>query len=145
MSLLEQTFTQANNERIVQAIALAEKKTSAEIRVHVDEVADGDVMKLAWNTFAELQMFKTEYRNAILIFVNFKMRNYAIIADTGLSEQVQNATWQQVINEMRDLFKQNQIIEAIIHGVLESGEIAAQYFPCASKTGDELSNEITFS
>ena len=60
-------FSEEEKSRIMHAIAQAEKATSGEIRVHLEEKCGDDVIKRATQIFAKLNMHKTELKNGVLI------------------------------------------------------------------------------
>ena len=51
------------------AIQQAEKNTSGEIRIHIENHTSMDVLDRAAQVFAELKMHKTLLRNGILIYI----------------------------------------------------------------------------
>jgi len=62
-------FSRFDSERIVAAISAAERRTSAELRVHVTKRVPEDLDFRALRRFHLLGMAKTEQRNGVLIFV----------------------------------------------------------------------------
>jgi uncharacterized membrane protein len=59
-----------DQERIRKAIETAEKRTSGEIRVHIQPTTRGaDIRTVAEKTFERLGMTRTAERNGVLLFV----------------------------------------------------------------------------
>ena len=61
-------LSRLDHEKIVAAIAEAEKRTSGEIRVFVSHRKVEDALKAATFHFSKMDMHKTKHRNAVLIF-----------------------------------------------------------------------------
>lgn len=54
---------------MVRAIETAEKNTSGEIRIHLEQVCKGDPYMRAAYVFSKLGMFNTKERNGVLIYM----------------------------------------------------------------------------
>ena len=67
-------FTKEQQEQIVNAIKTAELNTSGEVRVHVEETCDGEVLDRAAFVFSKLKMHKTALRNGVLFYMAVKAR-----------------------------------------------------------------------
>ena len=138
-----QKLTKGEKEKIVSAIAEAERTTSGEIRVHVSSHCKEDVFGHAKRIFERLHMERTKERNAVLIFVALKARRFAIIGDTGIHEKVREIIWKNALDTMRGFFSKGRIQEGISAGVLSVGTELRKYFPAHPQDKNELSNEIT--
>jgi len=62
-------FTEEEEVRIVEAIRDAEKNTSGEIRIHVENNLQKPPLAQALRVFKELEMHKTAARNGVLILL----------------------------------------------------------------------------
>ncbi len=81
-----------DTQRIEQAIADLEQKTSAELRVVVERKAkigktDNAAILRASELFDELKMRETAERNGVLIYLSFKPHYAAIIGDEGIHQK----------------------------------------------------------
>ena len=66
-------FSQEENDKIVRSIQDAEKQTSGEIRVFVENrFKYVEPLDRAAEIFAKLQMEKTELRNGVLFYIAIK-------------------------------------------------------------------------
>ena len=81
-------FTNEEKQKIVDAIRLAEKNTSGEIRVHIDKTCAEDVLDRAAWWFKQLKMEKTKQRNGVLIYIATESKKFAIIGDAGINAVV---------------------------------------------------------
>ena len=69
MSKTEDFLTKAEEQEIVQAIVEAEKNTSGEIRVHLEEHTEKPPLQRAQEVFLSLNMHETKERNGRNNFV----------------------------------------------------------------------------
>ncbi len=131
-----------DHDRIVAAIKEAEAKTSGEIRIfiHRGELKD-DVMGHAQRKFQTLGMHKTRERNAVLIFVAPRAQKFAVIGDEGVHAKCGSAFWQQLVDAMREHFKETNFTEALVHGISETGALLAAHFPRRADDRNELPDE----
>ena len=74
---------------VVQAIQQAEKKTSGEVRVHIEKKCPKkDPIKRATSLFQKLGMHKTELRNGVIVYVATEDHLLAIWGDEGIHTKV---------------------------------------------------------
>ena len=129
--------------RISAAIANAEKQTSGEIRVHLEDHCKGDVMKRAEHHFGKLGMHKTKDRTGILFYVAVKDHQFAIYGDQGINAKVPEHFWNEIRDKMLSYFKEGKFADGICDGINMAGGQLQQHFPAAHKNDNELSNEVS--
>jgi uncharacterized membrane protein len=138
-------FSQADEQRITEAIRQAELKTSGEIRIHVEDTNSKElVYDQAVMAFEKLNMHLTEARNGVLIYVAMKRRSFAIIGDIGIHEKVPPNFWDQIKDAMKNLFIEGKAADAIVLGITEAGIALATYFPYTHDDENELTNDISY-
>ncbi len=130
--------------KIVAAIQEAEKDTSGEIRVHIDNFCKGDAMERAKELFFKLKMNETAQRNGVLIYLAVRDHKFAIIGDQGINDIVEADFWEDVKNDMAQSFRNGLFADGVVCGVLRCGKKLKSYFPHQDDDIDELSNEISF-
>ena len=140
----EKTFTQQQKESMVAAIKQAEKDTSGEIRVHIENHCKIDVLDRAADVFAQLKMHKTEQRNGVLIYVALLDHKSAILGDAGINAKVPADFWDSIMKNMIEKFKKGQIAEGICEAIIAAGEQLKTYFPYQADDKNELPDEISF-
>ena len=74
-------LSSADEQEVIDAIKQAELNTSGEIRVHIENSAEGDVNKRAIEVFYLLKMNSTDLQNGVLIYVAVKDKTFAIYGD----------------------------------------------------------------
>jgi uncharacterized membrane protein len=135
-------FSQLDNDRIVSAIAEAERSSSGEIRVHVTRRKVEDLEARARHRFELLGMTKTAERNGVLFYIAPSVRRFQILGDSGIHERCGPEFWKEVAAEMEESFGRAEFTEGIVRGVQKVGEVLARHFPRSSADRDELPNLI---
>jgi len=139
-------FSDADQQRIRQAIEQAEAQTSGEIRIHVDNRPAADVLAQAKEWFTRLELHKTKDRNGILIYLNLNARKVAVWGDEGIHACVHQTYWDDIIQQMIPLLKQSAKTDALCLAVEAIGKTLAVHFPHAgSADKNELSDDISLS
>ena len=135
-------FSQLDNDRIVSAIADAERKSSGEIRVHVTRRKPEDLEARARSRFDLLGMTRTAERNGVLFYIAPSIRRFQILGDSGIHERCGADFWKEVAAAMEESFRRGQFTDGIVAGIARVGEVLAQHFPRSSADKDELPNVI---
>lgn len=135
-------FSKFDSERIVAAIAAAEKKTSGEIRVHVTRRVPKDLEERALRRFHLLGMTKTAERNGVLIYIAPRARQFRILGDTAIHEKCGEDFWKEVAAAMEASFRKGALTEGVVAGVERVGEVLASHFPRGAGDRNELPNKI---
>lgn len=131
-------------ELIVSAIKEAEKNTSGEIRVHIDDVCNGDAYSKAVEVFYKLGMDKTVSRNGVLIYVACNSKVFAIVGDKGINDAVPENFWHDVSAHIHDSFSAGHFAEGLADAVMMAGAKLKDYFPYTPDDVNEQSDEISY-
>jgi uncharacterized membrane protein len=137
-------FTEQDQLAIKNAIIQAEKGTSGEIRVHIEDKFRGDVLDQASYIFKKLKMHETEQRNGVLFYLAVRNRKFAIIGDSGINSKVPEGFWDQIKEKMTEHFRNSRFSEGLQEGIQLAGEKLIEYFPYLKNDTNELSDEISF-
>ena len=143
MSKTEDFLSKAEEQEIVQAIVEAEKNTSGEIRVHIEETSEKPPIERAKEVFSSLEMHKTEARNGVLFYVGVANKGFAILGDEGINNVIEADFWDCTKDIVLEHFKNKEFKKGLVEGVLRAGEKLKHYFPYQSDDTNELSNEIS--
>ncbi|MDF2449726.1 MAG: Psb32 and founding protein of phosphatase [Bacteroidota bacterium] len=130
--------------RLIKAIHDAEKKTSGEIRVHIEETCTGDTLEACKKMFTDLKMDQTKDRNGILFFLAVESRGFAVWGDEGIHKKVTDEFWHHLTDCAIGYFKKGDLISGLEKSVEMCGEKLQLYFPLEHDDKDELSNEISY-
>ncbi len=137
-------FSKEQQEDIKQAILNAELDTSGEIRVHIENVCDGDVMNRGAYIFKTLKINKTELRNGVLFYLAIKNRKFAIIGDEGINKAVPENFWEEIKARMLNYFREAEFTEGLIEGITDIGRYLKKHYPYQTDDVNELPDEISF-
>lgn len=143
MSKVEDFLTQEEEQEIVEAIRVAEKNTSGEIRVHIEKTTSMDAFDRAMEVFHLLKMDETELKNGVLIYLAVKDKTFVICGDKGINDVVANDFWDCTRDIMVANFKKGNYKQGLIDGIINAGEQLKKYFPWQEGDTNELSNEIS--
>src|SRR5438445_9149441 len=102
-------LSKLDSDRIVGAIADAEKRSSGEIRVHVTHRKPSNLEERARRRFEKLGMTRTAHRNGVLIYIAPKLRRFRILGDAGVHEQCGDEFWRQTASEMEEHFRRGEL------------------------------------
>jgi uncharacterized membrane protein len=137
-------FTKEQQEQIVNAIKTAELNTSGEVRVHVEETCDGEVLDRAAFVFSKLKMHKTALRNGVLFYLAVKARKFAILGDSGINQKVADNFWEKINTHVLSRFKEGKHADGLSEGIIMAGEQLKAHFPYQDDDINELSDDISF-
>jgi len=143
MSKVEAFLSKEEEAEVVEAIRLAEKNTSGEIRVHIEKETSIAPIERAVVVFNELKMDNTRDRNGVIIYVAVKSKQFAIYGDKGINEKVADDFWNCTKDIMLEHFKNGNNKQALVDGIHNAGEQLKKHFPYQSDDTDELTNEIS--
>jgi uncharacterized membrane protein len=143
MAKTEAFLSKEDEQEIVQAIVSAEKNTSGEIRVHIEERLEKAPLDRAQEVFFELHMNETKDRNGVLFYVCVADKKFAIIGDEGIDKVVESDFWDCTKDIVITNFKEANFKNGLVEGVLRAGNRLKKYFPYQSDDVNELSNEIS--
>jgi len=139
-------FTAEEQQLIIGAIQNAERMTSGEVRVFVESKCSYmDAIDRAAELFFQLEMQKTDDRNAVLLYVAMKDRQLAVFGDEGIHKRVGNEYWNNEVHKMISNFNRENYAAGISEVVKDIGEALTNNFPFNNDTDkNELPDDIVF-
>ena len=136
-------FSKLDSDRIVTAIAEAERGTSGEIRVHVTRRKPRDLDARARRRFEKLGMTRTAERNGVLFYIAPAARRFRILGDSGIHERCGDEFWRDTAALLEEHFRKGEFTEGIVAGVRKVGEVLSAHFPQKPDDRNELSDEVS--
>lgn len=131
-------------DTIISAIRDAEKNTSGEIRVHIDDVCEGDAYTKAVEVFRYLGMDRTKERNGVLIYVACSSKVFAIVGDKGINDAVPGDFWDGVSAHIKACFSAGRFAEGIAEAIRMAGDRLKEFFPYRTDDENEQPDEISY-
>lgn len=135
-------LTPEEEKEIVDAIRSAEKNTSGEIRVHLENKTSVTPLQRAWEVFHIQKMDTTEQRNGILFYLAVEDKKFAIYADEGINAKVPSNFWDDIKTQMQEDFRKGDFCQGIVKGILSAGESLKSFFPSQNGDKNELPDDI---
>lgn len=143
MIKVEDFLTKEQEQTLIDAIKIAEKNTSGEIRVHLEKASDKDPMDRALDVFYDLKMNETALKNGVLLYVAVESQKFAIIGDEGIHNKVTDTFWNSTKDIVFTHFAKKEYAKGLELAILEVGEKLKAFFPYQSDDKNELSDEIS--
>ncbi|MBC7887702.1 MAG: TPM domain-containing protein [Ferruginibacter sp.] len=139
-------FSDPDQARIVEAIRIAEKETSGEIRIYVESKNPFmDPLDRAAEIFFQLKMQNTAHRNAVLLYIAMKDHELALFGDEGIHQKVGAEYWKNAVKNMIAEFSNQHIGTGIEQCVLQIGQTLKETFPYEATTDkNELPDNMVF-
>nr|WP_321406602.1 TPM domain-containing protein [uncultured Carboxylicivirga sp.] len=137
-------FNKQQKLAIQNAIHESECKTSGEIRVHIENHCETELINRATEVFHVLQMHETERRNGVLIYLALDDKKVAIIGDQGINEVTPEDYWQNEVADILNHFTKGEFDIGIIQAIQKIGDKLIEFFPIEKNDINELSDEISF-
>ena len=145
MSNVEDFLTSNQEEEIIDAIRIAEKNTSGEIRVHIEKCTEKDALERAKEVFHFLNMDETEKHNGVLFYLAVEDKKFSILGDKGINDAVPETFWINVRDLVLDKFKNGDYANGLKLGIIEAGNKLKQFFPYQKNDNNELQDSISLS
>lgn len=143
MSHVEEFLTAEEEQEIIDAIVVAEKNTSGEVRVHIEATSKIDHFSRAQQLFHFLKMDNTKEANGVLIYVAVDDKKFVIYGDKGIDRAVPKGFWDSTKDTMASHFKNGNFKQGIVEGVLTAGKELEAHFPWDHNDTNELSDAIS--
>ncbi len=139
-------FSAADKAQIVEAIRMAEKETSGEIRIYVESKNPFmDAIDRAAQIFYKLKMQETDHRNAVLLYIAMDHHELALFADEGIYQKAGAEYWNNAVKTMIAQFTKHNISNGIEQCVNQIGATLKEKFPyIPTEDKNELPDEIVF-
>jgi len=139
-------FSADEEEKILNAIRAAEKETSGEVRLYIENKCRFvDPLDRAAEIFLQLKMNETANRNAVLVYVAKQHRQLAVYADEGIYNKAGKEFWDNAVLVMLKEFKKENYAEGLVEVIHKIGHSLQTHFPYDGATDkNELPDDIVF-
>ncbi len=142
---MKSPLTPAEDAALVAAIGEAERQTSGEIRVHLEDTCPTpEPLDRAAQVFAELNMHKTAARNGVLFYLAWESRQFAVVGDAAINAAVPDDFWETTKETVLEHFRGEKYVAGLERGIRMVGEQLKRYFPYDAATDEnELDDAIS--
>ncbi len=132
-------------EQVLKCIRENEQSTSGEIRIFIESHCPFmNPIDRAKELFSKLKMYNTVDRNAILIYIAHKDKDFALFADGAIFEKAPHLFWKEESRRLSYHFFHNQYVEGITDCIANVGTQLKKQFPWEGEKKNELPDEIIF-
>lgn len=139
-------FSEEEISSVVAAIKNAEMQTSGELRVFIESRCKYvDAIDRAKQIFSNLEMQKTEQRNAVLFYMAVNDRQLAIFADEGIHQAVGAEFWKKSVADAISKISEKNVVPGVVKALEQIGAALKEHFPYYKEVDrNELPDEIVF-
>ncbi|GAA4469739.1 hypothetical protein GCM10023093_29700 [Nemorincola caseinilytica] len=138
---------EGSQKKVVACIANAESRTTGEIRVFMEpQCTYVDAMDRAKELFVQMGMEKTVMRNAVIVYVAYDDRQFALFGDKAIYELAGGPEfWQKAAATLSGHMRNGEYTLGLCNCIDELGNALATHFPADPNiTKNELPDEIVF-
>jgi uncharacterized membrane protein len=137
-------LTADEEERVVRAIANAERGNRGEVRVHVEKTCPAkDPVARAHAVYREQRLERTQGDTAVLLYVATGSRKCAVWAGAGIHQHGGAEFWKSVTDAVAEHSRHGKLADGLVAALGKIGELLRTHAPGADAAGDELPNLVT--
>ena len=96
----------------------------------------------ATEQFIVQNLYTTEGRTGVLIFVSVAERHAEILADKGIDEHVAPGTWQEIVDDLTSHISDGKAADGFVNAIERSGKYLAQHYPPGRANPNELPDHL---
>jgi uncharacterized membrane protein len=136
-------FSQAFAKAVEQAIVKAEKQTSCEFKVHIEEHCNETLLDRAAFVFSDLQLHRTQARNAVLLYLTTDDRKIAFLADTGANAHLSSDFLSSSVQKLQTFFAKDQFADGIDAVLSDFASLLAGPYPYQENDINEIPDALS--
>ena len=87
------------------------------------DLLDETVHRRALQSFIEEEVFDTQDRTGILLFVSLREHRIEVLGDTGINEQVRPDDWAEVVARIRKGIRSDNLTEGLVEAIEMCGRL----------------------
>lgn len=84
----------------------------------------------------------TEDRTGVLIFVSLAEHYAEVVADEGINSRVDQKDWDDMVGDLIDHARNDQLADGFVSAINRAGEILGQHFPARDRQVNELDDRL---
>ncbi|NMM50012.1 TPM domain-containing protein [Marinigracilibium pacificum] len=103
------------------------------------------VMSAAETAFLEEEVFNTNHRTGILLYISIAEKEVVIMGDSGINSQVKFEDWKAIVDIVITGIKEKKIAESMVKAIESSEKLLLEHrFPASESPENELSDRIRY-
>lgn len=101
------------------------------------------VYRRAVEAFLEHELFDTQDRTGILLFVSLNEHRIEVLADRGIDAQVDASAWTDVTDHIRQGIEDDRLTQGLLNGIERCGRVLDEHgLEAGPDNEDELANRL---
>lgn len=136
-------FSPAFSKVAEQAIVKAEKLTSCEFKIHIEERCNETLLDRAAFVFSDLNLHRTQLRNAVLLYLTSDDRKIAFLADQGAHAHLTESFLADAVKQLQSYFAQEKFEEGIDTVLTHFANHLASAFPYQENDINEIPDALS--
>lgn len=132
---------------ILMALAILVAKFSIPLRllfVSLDKKYER-VVSAAETAFLEEEIFKTDHRTGILLYISVAEKQVLIMGDSGINSQVKFEDWKEIVDIVVDGIKTKDLANSMVKAIKKSENLLKEHeFPAFQSPENEISDRIRY-
>ncbi|MGV8991409.1 MAG: TPM domain-containing protein [Thiobacillus sp.] len=140
-------FPQVTLDAIEAAIRTSETTHNGEIRFAIENTLTSSQVwrgitgrERALGVFSNLRVWDTEHNSGVLVYLLLADHDIEIVADRGITAQVDAAAWEAVAQVMEAAFRQGEFERGALAGIEQISTLLTTHFPPTGANPNELAN-----
>lgn len=138
-------------QRLERRIAASEQRHTGEVRICVEAGLptsylwrNASARERAVTMFGKLQVWDTEHNNGVLIYLVLADHAIELVADRGLSRQVDAQQWQEMVAHLGTCLREGRHEDGLTTALEEVSAVLVQHFPATAgaRGAGSLPNQI---
>jgi len=101
-----------------------------------------EVHQRALQAFHELQLHATRDRTGILIMISLLEHRVEIVADSGISSQLDAKIWANIVEQLLSKIRAGALTDGLCDAISECGRLLSEKFPRRPDDTNELPNRV---
>jgi uncharacterized membrane protein len=137
-------LSEADEQRIVRAVAEAERGSRGEVRVHLERrCPGGDALARAAVLYRASRLHTTRDDTGVLLYVARRSRCAAVWSGAGIHPRADAAFWQGVTDAVAKGYRDGSPIDGICRALGVIGDLLRAHVGGGDSAGNEIPDGVT--
>jgi hypothetical protein len=136
-------FTEVQEERLVRAIAEAERGNRGEVRLHVERRCVTAPVLRAQALYRQLGLDQTRDDTAVLLYVAHESRVAALWGGAGIHDHARPEFWRELSESVAQSYSRGHPVDGLCESLERLGELLRDKVPGDDSAGNELPDVVT--
>ena len=137
-------LSEADEQRVVRAIANAERENRGEVRVHIERrCPTKDPLERAKVLYRVLELHATRDDTGVLLYVASGSRCAAVWSGAGVHPRADDGFWQGVVDAVAHGYREGSPVDGICKALGKIGELLREHVGGEDSAGNELADAVT--